>query len=131
MRPSQRAGIVPIVRSTFVGNPKAPTPFLLFSFMKRDVAENHENGLPSSVAREVKNYYRLHPDGPAAMRHPRVVLEHGRYVALLGPSVKGGVIGFGTSVASALRVLDELYRKPVRAVRRSCPQINARGTRRN
>ena len=50
-----------------------------------------------------------HPMGAAAQRHPHIRIDHGRYIASTARSIKGGVIGFGTSIASALRAFDELY----------------------
>ena len=58
---------------------------------------------------DVKKYYAAHPFGAAALRHPRIAVNHNRYVAYTGRSIKGGVVGFGTSIRSALRAFDELY----------------------
>ena len=58
---------------------------------------------------EAEKYYAAHPFGPAAQRHPRITIDHGRYIASTARSIKGGVIGFGTSIASALRAFDEIY----------------------
>lgn len=63
----------------------------------------------ASVTTEVKRYCTAHPHGAAAMRHPHVAIDHGRYVAYAGRSIKGGVFGFGTSVGSALHAFDDLY----------------------
>jgi hypothetical protein len=63
----------------------------------------------TTVVTNVKRYCIAHPHGAAAMRHPRVAMDHGRYVAYLQPSVKGGLFGFGTSVDSALHAFDDLY----------------------
>jgi hypothetical protein len=41
----------------------------------------------------------------------RLPIDHGRYVAYTGRSIKGGVIGFGTSIGSALSTFDHLYAK--------------------
>ena len=57
----------------------------------------------------VKKYYAAHPFGPAALRKPRIAIDRGRYVAYTPQSIKGGVVGFGTSIGSALRAFDELY----------------------
>ena len=61
------------------------------------------------VAAEAEKYYAAHPLGAAAVRHPRITIDHDRYIASTARSIKGGVIGFGTSIASALRAFDELY----------------------
>ena len=54
-------------------------------------------------------YYAEHPNSPAAIQQPRILVRGGRFVALLGLSISGGVIGFGSTVASALRSFDDLY----------------------
>lgn len=63
----------------------------------------------TALMRDMKKYYAAHPFGAAALRHPRIAIDHGRYVAYTRESIKGGVVGFGTSVGSALRAFDELY----------------------
>jgi hypothetical protein len=72
---------------------------------------------------DVERYYAAHPFGPAALRHPQLAFDHGRYVAYTRRSIKGGVLGFGTSVCSALRAFDELYaRTPWGRKRRPRPR---------
>jgi len=56
-----------------------------------------------------ERYYAEHPGSPSAMQQPRILVRGGRYVALLGSSISGGVFGFGSTVASALRSFDDLY----------------------
>jgi len=69
---------------------------------------------------DVERYYAAHPFGPAALRHPQLAFDHGRFVAYTQRSIKGGVLGFGTSISSALRAFDELYaRTPWGRKRRS------------
>ena len=63
----------------------------------------------AALMSEVTRYCAAHPFGAAALRHPRIALDRGRYVAYTGRSIKGGVVGFGTSIGSALRAFDELY----------------------
>lgn len=75
-----------------------------------DETENTASGLATPlIRREIKTYCEAHPNGPSATAHPRIMLDHGRYVALLGRSISRGMLGFGTSVRSALRAFDELY----------------------
>jgi hypothetical protein len=64
-----------------------------------------------AVRKDLTEYYKSHPHSPAARRHPRILIDHGRYVALLGRSINRGIVGFGSSVASALHAFDDLYRK--------------------
>ena len=63
----------------------------------------------AAVMGDVEKYYAAHPFGAAALRHPRIAIDHGRYVAYTGRSIKRGVVGFGTSIGSALRAFDDLY----------------------
>ena len=64
-----------------------------------------------SVRSDVRKYCAAHPHGPAAVRHPHIVIDRGRFVALLGRSIKTGIVGFGSSVASALYTFDDLYNR--------------------
>ncbi|HEX4666470.1 MAG TPA: hypothetical protein VH207_07715 [Chthoniobacterales bacterium] len=63
------------------------------------------------IRKDLTDYYKSHPHSPAARQHPRILIDHGRYVALLGRSINRGIVGFGSSVASALHAFDDLYRK--------------------
>ena len=74
----------------------------------------------AALMRDVGRYYAANPLGAAALRHPRIAIDHGRYVAYTGRSIKGGVLGFGTSIGSALHAFDDLYiRTPWARTRRS------------
>ncbi len=68
-------------------------------------------GGDDALQRDVEKYCAAHPAGAAALRHPRITIYHGKYVALLGRSINQGILGFGSSVASALRAFDDLYAK--------------------
>jgi hypothetical protein len=63
----------------------------------------------AALMRDVEKYYAAHPSGAAALRHPRIAIDHGRYVVYTGRSIKGRIVGFGTSIASALHAFDDLY----------------------
>lgn len=63
-----------------------------------------------SVQQEVLAYCQAHPGSAASSGRPQILFSRGRYVALLGGSIERGKIGFGTSVASALRALDDVCR---------------------
>jgi hypothetical protein len=63
----------------------------------------------TTVQGAAERYYAEHPGSPAATQQPRILVRGGRYVALLGSSISGGVFGFGSTVASALRSFDNLY----------------------
>ena len=77
--------------------------------MKSPAKEKPRQDRLPGIRRQLRRYFVLHPGSPAAVRRPHIVIDHGRYVALLGKSVGRGIFGFGTSVFSALRSFDELY----------------------
>ena len=43
------------------------------------------------------------------MRRPSLSIRSGLWIALLGPSVKEGIVGIGSSVEAALRAFDTQY----------------------
>jgi hypothetical protein len=77
--------------------------------MKRTARRQPNDGMERVVRRDLRKYCAAHPDSPAARRRPRILVDHGRYVALLGRSINRGILGFGSTVASALRAFDDLY----------------------
>jgi hypothetical protein len=58
---------------------------------------------------EMERYCEAHPNGPVSLRHPRLFLRGRTFVALLGPSIEAGVVGFGDTVQAALRAFDVQY----------------------
>ena len=79
--------------------------------MNTTAKERSKDIVNRDIRKDLTEYCRSHPHGPAARRHPRILVDHGRYVALLGRSINRGIVGFGSSVASALRAFDDLYTK--------------------
>ena len=77
--------------------------------MKPAARKGLNNDLDKSVLRVYEEYCTQHPGSPAAVRHPRILVDRGRYVALLGRTVQRGILGFGSSVTAALRAFDDLY----------------------
>jgi hypothetical protein len=67
-----------------------------------------------NAAREMEDYFAQHPRNPAAVRRPQVSKRRGTWVALLGPSVKNGIVGLGSSVPAALRAFDSQYLRALR-----------------
>jgi hypothetical protein len=51
----------------------------------------------------------MHPGSPVAVRRPRLFSRSGVWIALLGPSVEGGIVGIGSNVEAALRAFDLQY----------------------
>jgi len=58
---------------------------------------------------EMERYCAEHPRSPAALRHPQLSVRGRTVVALLGPSLEEGIVGFGDNVAAALRAFDAQY----------------------
>jgi hypothetical protein len=58
---------------------------------------------------EMERYCSAHPNSPAAIRHPELSIRGRTFVALLGPSIEGGIAGFGDTVQAALRAFDLQY----------------------
>ena len=77
--------------------------------MKRKLFKQTRRDERTTARSAAERYYVEHPGSPAAIQQPRILVRGGRYVALLGRSISGGVIGFGSTVASALRSFDDLY----------------------
>lgn len=54
-------------------------------------------------------YFTANPSSPSALRHPRLTIRSGVWVALLGNSISEGIAGFGLTVEAALRAFDVQY----------------------
>ena len=71
---------------------------------------------------QMELYCAAHPGSPSAVRRPRLSVRSELWIALLGPSLKEGIVGIGPTVAAALRAFDTQYlaglRPPVEAVGR-------------
>ena len=63
---------------------------------------------------EMERYCVEHPRSPAALRRPQILIRGRTCVALLGRNITGGIVGFGATVAAALRAFDVQYLRAVR-----------------
>ena len=63
----------------------------------------------AAIQADTETYYARYPASPAANQQPAIIVDHGRYVAVLGSSIEQAIIGFGSSVCSALRAFDYQY----------------------
>lgn len=54
-------------------------------------------------------YYELHPRSPSAVRSPKIFVQSGVWIALLGRTVRDGIAGFGPTIDAALRAFDVQY----------------------
>jgi len=59
-------------------------------------------------------YYELHPGSPSAVRMPKIFVRSGIWIALLGRSVRDGIVGFGPTIEAALRAFDWQYLQTLR-----------------
>ena len=71
----------------------------------------------TKAAREMEDYCMLHPRTPAAVRRPQLSVRRGTWVALLGPSIKDGIVGLGSDVSAALKAFDRNYLAALRPPR--------------
>jgi len=54
-------------------------------------------------------YCAAHPESHTATLRPQLSLRNGLWIALLGPSIEGGILGIGSTVEGALRAFDTRY----------------------
>jgi hypothetical protein len=71
----------------------------------------------TKAAREMDDYCVLHPRTPAAVRRPQLSVRRGTWVALLGPSLKDGIVGWGSDVSAALKAFNRNYLAALRPPR--------------
>jgi hypothetical protein len=62
-----------------------------------------------SATERAELYYAAHPGSPSAVRRPAISTRSGTWVVLLGPNVREGIAGFGTTIEAALRAFDAQY----------------------
>ena len=58
---------------------------------------------------QMELYCQTRPGSPSAVRRPRLFVRGKLWVALLGPSIEEGIVGFGPTVTAALRAFDTQY----------------------
>jgi len=75
----------------------------------------------ATATEQMELYCAAHPGSPSAVRRPRLSVRSELWIALLGPSLKEGIVGIGPTVAAALRAFDTQYlaglRPPVGVVK--------------
>jgi hypothetical protein len=86
--------------------------------------KDHVTGNPTLAAMErMELYCAAHPGSPSAARRPKLRYREQLWVALLGPSIKEGIVGIGSTVEAALRAFDAQYlaglRPPEQGARRA------------
>src|SRR5215831_2265100 len=63
----------------------------------------------AAAIEQMDMYCIAHPEGPSAMRRPKLFVRSDLWIALLGPSIEEGIVGIGPSIAAALRAFDAQY----------------------
>ena len=58
---------------------------------------------------QMEFYCAAHPGSPSAVRRPQLFFRGELWIALLGPNVEEGILGIGSTVATALRAFDAQY----------------------
>ena len=62
-----------------------------------------------TAVQRVEMYCEARPASPSAVRRPRLMKRGRAWVALLGPNLRDGISGFGSTVESALHSFDTQY----------------------
>jgi len=71
---------------------------------RRHVVDNATTALA-----QINHYSASHPGSPAAVRHPKLFFRGDLWIALLGRSLKDGIVGIGPTISATLRAFDEQY----------------------
>jgi hypothetical protein len=85
--------------------------------MKKQAATSRTRNTNIAIAaanQRAELYYMVYPRTPSAVRRPKLLRRAGAWIALLGPSLREGIAGFGVSVEEALRAFDLQYLNALR-----------------
>ena len=63
----------------------------------------------SAAVEQMEHYCAEHPGSPSALRRPQLFFRGDLWIALLGPNVKEGIVGIGSTIPAALRAFDAQY----------------------
>jgi len=76
-----------------------------------------------SARQRMDLYCEAHPGSPSAVRRPRLSFRSGVWTAILGRSVREGIVGFGPTVEAALRAFDAQYLETLHPVVQTDPRL--------
>lgn len=76
------------------------------ALLRRDLRPASIESLPAAARREVEKFLEEHPLTPAGRLRPRMGRDGDSWVAVLGPSVSDGKVGFGPSPTCALQAFN-------------------------
>ncbi|MEY2504554.1 MAG: hypothetical protein QOJ05_1492 [Verrucomicrobiota bacterium] len=82
-----------------------------------------------SARQRMELYCELRPGSPSAVRQPRLFFRSGVWTAVLGRSVRDGIVGFGSTVEAALRAFDAQYLEALHPAVQTDPQSPPRERR--
>lgn len=80
--------------------------------MKKDGFPRHRRRASdhaASAVEQMKNYCAAHPGSPSAVCCPQLSSRGDLWIALLGTSLKDGIVGIGPTVPAALVAFDSQY----------------------
>ena len=72
-----------------------------------------------AARQRMEMYWEAHPGGPSAVRQPRLFKRGRCWIVLLGPNLRDGMAGFGSTVETALRAFDRNYLDALRPPKNS------------
>ena len=76
---------------------------------KMGLARSHFVDYTAAANEQMDLYCAAHPGSPSAVRRPKLFLRSELWIALLGPTIEGGIVGIGPNVTAALRAFDVQY----------------------
>src|SRR5436309_15954258 len=92
----------------------------------------------AAAMEQVELYCAAHPGSPSAVCRPQLSFRGDLWIALLGPSFEGGIVGLGPTVSAALHAFDTQYLaslcpavEPVRKSGRAIASASGPRTHRN
>ncbi|MBA3385466.1 MAG: hypothetical protein H0T95_02385 [Chthoniobacterales bacterium] len=84
-------------------------------FLHRNLGPVPIESLPATQRKEVEEYLRAHPLSPAGRLRPRIGRHGENWIALLGPSLADGKVGFGSSPTNALQAFNRGFGRATEA----------------
>ena len=89
-----------------------------FRFTERGASRARTKKQPADTTRaameRMELYCMAHPGSPTAVRRPQLLVRGEVWIALLGPNIEEGIVGFGNIVEGALRAFDAQYVRGLR-----------------
>ncbi len=74
----------------------------------------------------MERYCEEHPGSPVATRRPKLSIRGRTWIVLLGPSIREGIVGLGSTVTAALRAFDDQYLRSLRPAHEPAYRVRRR-----